>query len=236
MYSIRFAVVSKSISDAVRLLDNINRVEAFEFAGLAENTEGLAEAMRGHAPELIFVLNEAVNIAKAQGIANAVGISFEKDSLIRVTVSAPELSSAEMCSDCTALFSLLEHYFKDKHSKTEKQSYTELKALFAEIGIPSHLNGGIYLAEILKAATDEYGLPDKLKKTVIPKVAAKFGKPAHCIIRSADFAIDRAHNSGRLCNINTITGQKLIPNGYKPGLKEFIFLMLDVARMVGIDI
>ncbi len=238
MISIRFAIVTQNVRDAMDVFNIVNLRNEFEFVGMADNAEALSKALYQNKADVVLALGDKEGNEALCDVKGALLIMPDKEvpGSISVTAFDTRLKFAQVCTDYSELFDLLAKFFRELNIRIPLFRDIELKTLFAEIGIPGHLNGGIYLAEILKIATDEYGLPDKLKKTVIPKVAQKFNKTVHSIERSAVFAIERAYNSKELYNINSITGQKLLPDGYKPGLKEFVFLMIDVARMVGVEV
>ncbi|MDD3048737.1 MAG: sporulation initiation factor Spo0A C-terminal domain-containing protein [Bacilli bacterium] len=101
-----------------------------------------------------------------------------------------------------------------------------LTSLLHDLGIPSHLNGYLYLKEsilILSLQTKKI----YITKEIYPLVALKYNTTPSRVERSIRTAIEIGSNRGNLKLIEEIFGYSISYKKTKPTNSEFIFTLVD---------
>jgi len=117
-----------------------------------------------------------------------------------------------------------------KRLKNNNNLDERITNLFLSVGIPAHVKGYGFLREAVKIVVYNPHVINNITKIMYPEIAKRFNTSASKVERAIRHAISVACARGRLDNINTIFGVKIIIGNERPTNSEFIALIAD--RMI----
>ena len=117
----------------------------------------------------------------------------------------------------------------------DKNNNENLEALVTnvihEIGVPAHIKGYQYLREAIMMVVEDIEVIKKKKKTLYPKIAAKYNTTPSRVERAIRHAIEVAWGRGDQKTVENIFGYTISAAKGKPTNSEFIAMIADKLRL-----
>lgn len=107
----------------------------------------------------------------------------------------------------------------------------QVSRIFAELGIPAHFRGYLYLREAVLMAITDPGVVNGITKKLYPTIAGRFNTTRHRVERSMRFAIERAWSTGSIDSLNGYFGFSVDGRKGKPTNACFIAKIADQVRL-----
>jgi len=111
--------------------------------------------------------------------------------------------------------------------------YSELTNVMHQIGIPAHVKGYQYIREAVLMVVADPSLLGAVTKELYPDVAKKYDTASSRVERGIRHAIELAWERGHTDTLKQIFGYSMNVDRQKPTNSEFIALLADKFRVMG---
>jgi len=111
--------------------------------------------------------------------------------------------------------------------------FSEVTNVMHKIGIPAHVKGYQYIREAILMVVEDVSLLGAVTKELYPDVAKKYDTEASRVERGIRHAIELAWERGHTETLKQIFGYSMNSDRQKPTNSEFIALLADKFRVMG---
>ena len=111
--------------------------------------------------------------------------------------------------------------------------FSEVTNVMHEIGIPAHVKGYQYIREAILMVVEDASLLGAVTKELYPDVAKKYDTASSRVERGIRHAIELAWERGHTDTLKQIFGYSMNVDRQKPTNSEFIALLADKFRVMG---
>jgi len=111
--------------------------------------------------------------------------------------------------------------------------FSEVTNVMHKIGIPAHVKGYQYIREAVLMVVDDVSLLGAVTKELYPDVAKKYDTASSRVERGIRHAIELAWERGHTETLKQIFGYSMNTDRQKPTNSEFIALLSDKFRVMG---
>jgi two-component system response regulator (stage 0 sporulation protein A) len=111
--------------------------------------------------------------------------------------------------------------------------FSEVTNVMHKIGIPAHVKGYQYIREAILMVVEDVSLLGAVTKELYPNVAKKYDTASSRVERGIRHAIELAWERGHTETLKQIFGYSLNVDRQKPTNSEFIALLADKFRVMG---
>jgi len=116
---------------------------------------------------------------------------------------------------------------------SELNLFSEVTTVMHQIGIPAHVKGYQYIREAILMVIEDVSLLGTVTKELYPGIAKKYDTAAPRVERGIRHAIELAWERGHTDTLKQIFGYSLNIDRQKPTNSEFIALLADKFRVMG---
>jgi len=117
---------------------------------------------------------------------------------------------------------------------SEHNLFYEVTAVMHQIGIPAHVKGYQYIREAILMVVGDVSLLGAVTKQLYPGIARKYDTASTRVERGIRHAIELAWERGQTDAIKRIFGYSMYINSQKPTNSEFIAILADKFRVMGL--
>jgi len=117
---------------------------------------------------------------------------------------------------------------------SEHNLVSEVTTMMHQIGIPAHVKGYQYVREAILMVVEDVSLLGAVTKELYPGIAKKYDTAPARVERGIRHAIELAWARGRTDALKQIFGNSMNIERQKPTNSEFIALLADKFRVMGI--
>jgi len=117
--------------------------------------------------------------------------------------------------------------------KNEHNLFSEVTTVMHQIGIPAHVKGYQYIREAILMVVADVSLLGAVTKELYPDIAKKYDTASSRVERGIRHAIELAWERGHSDTLKQIFGYSLNIDRQKPTNSEFIALLADKFRVMG---
>jgi two-component system response regulator (stage 0 sporulation protein A) len=117
--------------------------------------------------------------------------------------------------------------------KSEHNLVSEVTTVMHQIGIPAHVKGYQYIREAILMVVEDVSLLGAVTKELYPDIAKKFDTAPSRVERGIRHAIELAWERGNKETLKRIFGYSMNIDRQKPTNSEFIALLADKFRVMG---
>src|SRR5665648_1210116 len=117
--------------------------------------------------------------------------------------------------------------------KSEHNLVSEVTTVMHQIGIPAHVKGYQYIREAILMVVEDVSLLGAVTKELYPDIAKKFDTAPSRVERGIRHAIELAWERGNTDTLKRIFGYSMNIDRQKPTNSEFIALLADKFRVMG---
>ena len=111
--------------------------------------------------------------------------------------------------------------------------YSEVTNVMHKIGIPAHVKGYQYIREAILMVVEDVSLLGAVTKELYPDIAKKYDTASSRVERGIRHAIELAWERGHTDTLKQIFGYSMNVDRQKPTNSEFIALLADKFRVMG---
>ncbi|HZK84041.1 MAG TPA: sporulation transcription factor Spo0A [Desulfosporosinus sp.] len=111
--------------------------------------------------------------------------------------------------------------------------FSEVTNVMHQIGIPAHVKGYQYIREAILMVVEDVSLLGAVTKELYPDVAKKYDTASSRVERGIRHAIELAWERGHTDTLKQIFGYSMNVGRQKPTNSEFIALLADKFRVMG---
>jgi len=115
----------------------------------------------------------------------------------------------------------------------ELNLFSEVTTVMHQIGIPAHVKGYQYIREAILMVVEDVSLLGAVTKELYPDIAKKYDTGASRVERGIRHAIELAWERGHTDTLKRIFGYSMNIERQKPTNSEFIALLADNFRVMG---
>jgi len=112
--------------------------------------------------------------------------------------------------------------------------YSEVTNVMHQIGIPAHVKGYQYIREAILMVVEDPSLLGAVTKELYPDVAKKYDTTSSRVERGIRHAVELAWERGHTDTLKQIFGYSMNSDRQKPTNSEFIALLADKFRVMGL--
>jgi len=116
---------------------------------------------------------------------------------------------------------------------SEHNLVSEVTTVMHQIGIPAHVKGYQYIREAILMVVEDVSLLGAVTKELYPGIAKKYDTAASRVERGIRHAIELAWDRGQTDALKRIFGYSMNIERQKPTNSEFIALLSDKFRVMG---
>jgi len=116
---------------------------------------------------------------------------------------------------------------------SEHNLFAEVTKVMHQIGIPAHVKGYQYIREAIIMVVEDVSLLGAVTKELYPGIAKKYDTASPRVERGIRHAIELAWERGHTDTLKQIFGYSLNIDRQKPTNSEFIALLADKFRVMG---
>src|SRR5665648_702143 len=116
---------------------------------------------------------------------------------------------------------------------SERNLVSEVTTVMHQIGIPAHVKGYQYIREAILMVVEDVSLLGAITKELYPGIAKKYDTAASRVERGIRHAIELAWERGNTDTLKHIFGYSMNINPQKPTNSEFIAILADKFRVMG---
>ncbi|HZK85128.1 MAG TPA: sporulation transcription factor Spo0A [Desulfosporosinus sp.] len=117
--------------------------------------------------------------------------------------------------------------------RSDRNLYSEVTDVMHQIGIPAHVKGYQYIREAILMVVADVSLLGAVTKELYPDVAKKYDTVSSRVERGIRHAIELAWERGHTATLKQIFGYSINTDRQKPTNSEFIALLADKFRVMG---
>jgi len=117
--------------------------------------------------------------------------------------------------------------------RSEHDLVSEVTTVMHQIGIPAHVKGYQYIREAILMAVEDVSILGAVTKELYPSIAKKFDSAPSRVERGIRHAIELAWERGQKDTLKRIFGYSKNIERQKPTNSEFIALLSDKFRVMG---
>jgi two-component system response regulator (stage 0 sporulation protein A) len=118
-------------------------------------------------------------------------------------------------------------------ARSKRNLYSEVTDVMHQIGIPAHVKGYQYIREAILMVVADVSLLGAVTKELYPDVAKKYDTASSRVERGIRHAIELAWERGHTETLKQIFGYSMNTDRQKPTNSEFIALLSDKFRVMG---
>jgi two-component system response regulator (stage 0 sporulation protein A) len=111
--------------------------------------------------------------------------------------------------------------------------YSEVTTVMHKIGIPAHVKGYQYIREAILMVVEDISLLGAVTKELYPGIAKKYDTAASRVERGIRHAIELAWERGQTATLKQIFGYSMNIERQRPTNSEFIAILADKFRVMG---
>ena len=111
--------------------------------------------------------------------------------------------------------------------------FSEVTNVMHKIGIPAHVKGYQYIREAILMVVEDVSLLGAVTKELYPGIAKKYDTASSRVERGIRHAIELAWERGHTDTLKQIFGYSMNVDRQKPTNSEFIALLADKFRVIG---
>jgi len=116
---------------------------------------------------------------------------------------------------------------------SERNLFSEVTTVMHQIGIPAHVKGYQYIREAIIMVVEDVSLLGAVTKELYPGIAKKYDTASPRVERGIRHAIELAWERGHTDTLKQIFGYSVNMDRQKPTNSEFIALLSDKFRVMG---
>jgi len=117
--------------------------------------------------------------------------------------------------------------------RSELNLFSEVTTVMHQIGIPAHVKGYQYIREAILMVVEDVSLLGAVTKELYPDIAKKYDSAPSRVERGIRHAIELAWERGHTETLKRIFGYSMNIERQKPTNSEFIALLADNFRVMG---